>query len=222
LDDFVNFARLNGFPEDELQAALHSHPGFKYRSKVHLAFHILKENDTISIGDYQFKCVETPGHTWGHMCLYEPNKKIFIAGDHILNDITPTIQLWSDEPNPLKEYLASLDKVYEFDIELVLPGHRGVFGNCKERIQELKYHHQNRLDEIISILEKGSQNAFQVASQMSWDIIYDSWDLFPVTQKWFAIGEAISHLKYLEERGVVQREMRGKKRVFSLNLNHTI
>jgi glyoxylase-like metal-dependent hydrolase (beta-lactamase superfamily II) len=222
LDHFVNFARLNGFPEDELQEALRSHPGLKYRSQVHLAFHILKEDDTISIGDYLFKCVETPGHTWGHMCLYEPNKKIFVAGDHILNDITPTIQLWSDEWNPLKEYLASLDKVYEFDIELVLPGHRGVFRNCKETIRELKDHHQNRLDGIISILEKGSQNAFQIASQMSWDIVYDSWDLFPITQKWFAIGEAISHLKYLEEKGAVQREMRGKNRVFSLNLSSTI
>jgi glyoxylase-like metal-dependent hydrolase (beta-lactamase superfamily II) len=221
-DNFVNFARLNGFPEDELQEALRSHPGLKYRSQVHLAFHILKEDDTISIGDYLFKCVETIGHTWGHMCLYEPNKKIFVAGDHILNDITPTIQLWSDEWNPLKEYLASLDKVYEFDIELVLPGHRGVFRNSNERIQELKYHHQKRLDEIISILEKGSQNAFQIASQMSWDIIYDSWDLFPITQKWFAIGETISHLKYLEEKGVAQREMQGKKRVYSLNLNHAI
>jgi len=222
LNDFINFARLNGFPENELQAALHSHPGFKYRSNVYLAFHILKEDDTISIGDYLFKCVQTPGHTLGHMCLYEPNKKIFVAGDHILNDITPTIQLWSDDWDPLKEYLGSLDKVYQLDIELVLPGHRDVFRNCKERIQELKYHHQKRLDEIIFILEEGSQNAFQVASQMSWDIIYDSWDLFPVTQKWFAIGEAISHLKYLKEKGVIQREMIGQTIIFSLNPNHAI
>jgi glyoxylase-like metal-dependent hydrolase (beta-lactamase superfamily II) len=151
------------------------------------------------------------------MCLHEPNKKIFVAGDHILNDITPNIQLWSDEWNPLKEYLASLDKVYEIDIRLVLPGHRGIFRNCKERIEELKSHHQRRLDEIISILGKGNKNAFQVASQMSWDIICDSWDLFPVSQKWFATGEAISHLKYLEEIGKIQREMRGQERVYSLN-----
>jgi len=222
LDNFVNFARLNGFPEDELQEALYTHPGLKYRSQVHLAFHILREDDTINVGDYLFKCVETPGHTLGHMCLYEPHKKIFMAGDHILNDITPTIQLWSDEWNPLKEYLTSLDKVYKFDIELVLPGHRGAFRNCKERIQELKYHHQKRLDEMISVLKKGSQNAFQIASQMTWDIVYDSWDLFPITQKWFASGETISHLKYLEEKGVVQKETQGKKRVYSLNLNHTI
>ena len=204
-EEFFSFARLNGYPEDELQAVSRSHPGFKFRSKENLVFHILKEGDTISIGDYAFKCVETPGHTRGHMCLYEPNKKIFVAGDHILNDITPNIQLWSDGWDPLKKYLASLDRVNKLDIGLVLPGHRGIFRNCKERIQELKHHHQKRLDEIISILEEGNKNAFQVASQMKWDIICESWDLFPVSQKWFATGEAIAHLKYLEENKLILR-----------------
>ena len=222
LDEFLNFARLNGYPENELQRALQSHPGLKFRAKENLAFHILKEGDILSIGNYGFKCIETPGHTWGHMCLYEPDKKILVSGDHILNDITPNIQLWSDEWNPLKEYLASLDKVYQLDIELVLPGHRGIFKNCKERIQELKGHHQNRLGEIVSILEKGKMNAFRVASKMSWDIVSDSWDLFPVSQKWFATGEAIAHLKYLKERGIIRSEMRKQKTVFSVSVNHAI
>jgi glyoxylase-like metal-dependent hydrolase (beta-lactamase superfamily II) len=214
--DFLKFASLNGFPENELQAVLESHPGLKYRLKGDLVFHILREGDAITIGDKILKCVETPGHTRGHMCLYEPSKKIFFAGDHILNDITPTIQLWSDEWDPLKEYLESLDKVDGLDIELVLPGHRSIFRNYKERIQALKQHHQDRLDEIISILQTGRKNAFQVASQMSWDILYDSWDLFPASQKWFATGEAIAHLKYLEENGLVQRDVQYEKIYFRL------
>jgi glyoxylase-like metal-dependent hydrolase (beta-lactamase superfamily II) len=220
LNDFVNFARLNGYPENELQTALQNHPGLKFRAKADLAFHILKEGDSLSIGDYVFKCIETPGHTLGHMCLYEPNKKIFVSGDHILNDITPNIQLWSDEWNPLKKYMVSLDKVYELDMELVLPGHRSIFKNCRERIQELKQHHQDRLDEIISILKKGSKSAFQVASKMSWDIMSESWDLFPVSQKWFATGEAMAHLKYLKEKGIIKSEIRKKKILFSVNRNH--
>jgi glyoxylase-like metal-dependent hydrolase (beta-lactamase superfamily II) len=222
LDDFTRFARLNGYPESELQASLQSHPGFKFRPKESLFFHILKEGDTIAIGDYRFRCVETPGHTPGHMCLYEPRQKAFVAGDHILNDITPNIQLWSDERNPLEEYFASLDKVSELDIELVLPGHRSIFRNCKERIQELKQHHQKRLDEIISILEKGDKHAFQVASEMNWDILCDSWDLFPVSQKWFATGEAIAHLRYLKEKGIIRSKMQKQKIVFSLNRNHVL
>jgi glyoxylase-like metal-dependent hydrolase (beta-lactamase superfamily II) len=217
LDDLINFARLNGFPENELQTISYTHPGFKYRPKENLDFYILREGDTISISDYVFNCVETPGHTKGHMCLCEQSKKIFVAGDHILNDITPNILLMSDEWDPLKAYLESLDKVYGLDIELVLPGHRGTFTNWRERIQELKHHHQERLDEIISILGKGKKSAFQIASQMSWDIIYDSWDLFPVPQKWFATGEAIAHLKYLEEKGMIRKEMPEQRIIYSLN-----
>ena len=212
----TDLARINGFPEDELQNAFRNHPGYKYGSRGQLDFNILKEGDTISIGDYLFKCIETPGHTKGHMCLYEPGKKLFIAGDHILIDITPNISLWSDDENPLNEYLVSLDKVYNLDVKLVLPGHRSTFTNYKERIQELKHHHQIRADEALSILQKGSKNAFQVASQMSWDLTYESWDLFPVAQKWFATGETIAHLKYLEEEGKAQREIKGQEIVFSL------
>jgi hypothetical protein len=98
-----------------------------------------------------------------------------------------------------------------------LPGHRGIIRNCKERIQELECHHQKRLDDIIPILEKGKKDAFQIASQMSWDIIYDSWNMFPVWQKWFATGEAIAHLKYLEEKGVIRKEMQEQRFVYSLN-----
>ncbi len=211
-----DFARINGFPEDELQGAIKNHPGYKYSPRGRLDFYILKEGDPISIGDYFFRCIETPGHTKGHMCLYEPNKKLFVSGDHILSDITPNISSWSNEENPLNEYLASLDKVYDLDVELVLPGHRGTFKNFKERIQELKHHHQTRANEILTILEKSNQNAFQVASRMSWDMDYASWELFPVSQKWFAIGEAIAHLKYLEEKGQVQEEMRQREILFSL------
>jgi glyoxylase-like metal-dependent hydrolase (beta-lactamase superfamily II) len=217
LDDLIGFARLNGFPENELQTISYTHPGFKYRPKENLDFYILKEGDKLSISDYIFNCVETPGHTKGHMCLYEQSKKILVAGDHVLSDITPNILLMSDEWDPLKAYLESLDKVYKLDIELVLPGHREIFRDPKERIQELKHHHRERLDEIISILGKGKKSAFQIASQMSWDIVYDSWDLFPVPQKWFATGETIAHLKYLEGKGIIRKEMSEQRIIYSLN-----
>ncbi len=215
-DEFLHYARLNGFPEDELQAVFRNHPGFKFKLEGSLPFHILKEDDTVAVGEYRFRCVATPGHTRGHLCLYEPERKVLVSGDHILQDITPTIQLWSDDWNSLEEYLRSLDKIYKFDVELVLPGHRSIFKNCWKRIEELKEHHQQRLQEIVGILESGPRNAFQVASQMSWDITYDSWDLFPVSQKWFAIGEAISHLRYLEAKGKVRRGINAGIRVFSL------
>jgi glyoxylase-like metal-dependent hydrolase (beta-lactamase superfamily II) len=212
----IAYAGQNGFPEDELQAALDKHPGAKFGSEWIPEMKLLEDGDEIRIGDYEFRCVVTPGHTMGHICLYEPDKKILVAGDHILIDITPNIQCWSDTQNPLKHYLASLEKVYSLKVELTLPGHRRLIENHQTRIEELKRHHADRLTEVLSILKAGAMNAFQVASQMTWDIDSESWDQFPVAQKWFATGEAISHLRYLEEEGQLVRNADGKITLYGL------
>ena len=209
-------ALKNGFPEEELQRALSQHPGFKYSTtRSQLNFNIIKEGDIINVGDHHFHCLETPGHTRGHMCLYEPSKKILLSGDHVLYDITPNISMWIDWGSPLHEYLASLDKIYQLDIELVMPGHRRLFHNVRERIDELKHHHRVRANEVLNILKGSVQDAYQVSSQMTWDMTYKSWDQFPSPQKWFATGEAISHLKCLEQEQKIKREFDGSRYVFS-------
>jgi glyoxylase-like metal-dependent hydrolase (beta-lactamase superfamily II) len=211
----ISFARQHGFPESILQSAVEMHPANKYRPKDYFTFTLLKEGDAVLAGDYRFKCVETPGHTPGHLCLYEADRKILVSGDHILGNITPNIAEWFGLENPLRQYLQSLDKIDDLEINLVLPGHRDPFPDCRKRIRELKIHHRHRLDEVMQILKSdGMSSAFQVASKMNWDIIAESWELFPLMQKWFATGEAVSHLRYLELEGSVQSKEAGGKIVF--------
>jgi glyoxylase-like metal-dependent hydrolase (beta-lactamase superfamily II) len=200
-------AVLNGFPREEAQAALQNHPGHKYGSKFDRPLTILGHGDKLGVGGYVFECVETPGHTRGHLCLYERRLKILLSGDHILGDITPNIQAWEEDWNPLESYLQSLQKVLALDVELVLPGHRRIFRNCRDRIRELERHHDHRAKEVLSILRGGPRTAYMTASGMTWDIDCDSWDGFPVAQKWFATGEAIAHLRFLKEKGLVVKEM---------------
>ncbi|MFC1825157.1 MBL fold metallo-hydrolase, partial [Thermodesulfobacteriota bacterium] len=109
--EMFKFYVSNGFPPEELKKAFADHPGQRYRQKGPQVFSLLKEGDTIDIGDYSFRCIETPGHSPGHMCLYEAEKKILVSGDHILFDITPNITCWPELGNALKSYLASLEKV---------------------------------------------------------------------------------------------------------------
>lgn len=210
------FFRLNGFPVAEMEKALAGHPGYTWQLNKNLSFCIVHESSEIDIGSFRFRCVETPGHSPGHLCLYEPDKKLLISGDHILADITPNITLWAREMNPLKDYMASLDKVYDLDIKLVLPAHGKLFSDYKKRVAELKRHHEERLDEVLSVLKSGPKNAYQVASLMTWEVEYDTWEEFPSFQKWFATGEALSHLRYLEEEGKIRSELKGKVLVYKL------
>ena len=214
--DWTTFIDASGFPESKIEKIFPPDGIRPYRSDDPLPFSHLEDKDALNIGGYHFTCVVTPGHTRGHTCLYDPRSKVFVAGDHLLNDITPGIHGFTNE-NPLKDYMSSLDKVAALDINLVLPGHRGLFKNYKERIRELKIHHEERAREVISILQESPKNAYEVASQMTWDIDCDSWEVFPAQQKFFATGEAFAHLRYLEEKGLTKKQIKDKRIVYSVN-----
>jgi glyoxylase-like metal-dependent hydrolase (beta-lactamase superfamily II) len=209
-EPMLAYAAANGFPEEELRRAIAQHPGFKFSSAWVPELSILQDGDIIHAGEYRFRCVHTPGHTLGHTCLYEPDKKLLVAGDHLLIDITPNIQCWSETHNPLKDYLQSLDRVQGLEIALTLPGHRRLITDHRGRIAELKDHHSKRCEEILAILANGGLSAYETASRMTWDIQCRGWDEFPLAQKWFATGEAIAHLRYLHAMGRISRTRDGE------------
>ena len=210
------FYRSNGFPEDEIKKVWEGHPGYRYSSRRQINLTTTEEGDEIEVGDYLFRCIETPGHSPGHTCLYEASKKVLVCGDHILFDITPNITYWEGLENPLKQYLTNLEKVYTLDVNLVLPGHRSLWNNHRKRIMELQEHHRNRLNEALFALEDGEKTAWEVAPYITWDIGCNSWEEFPSVQKWFAVGETIAHLNYLEAGGRARKETKNHKVLYSL------
>jgi glyoxylase-like metal-dependent hydrolase (beta-lactamase superfamily II) len=215
----IDYAQINGFPADELMKALHNHPGFKYSPQTIPDFHLIDDGNVIEMDDYRFKCISTPGHTEGHICLYDEDKKILFSGDHILFDITPHIESWAYRINSLKNYMESLDKVYNLPINIVLPGHRNFFTDLKGRIDALKEHHKLRADEVLDVVESKTKNAYEIAAGMTWDIDCESWEAFPIAQKWFATGEAIAHLRFLESEGRIKRNTSQKIVTFSASSN---
>jgi glyoxylase-like metal-dependent hydrolase (beta-lactamase superfamily II) len=214
--DLLDFFLANGFPEEELRKSMASHPGYLYSPRRLVDITAVDDGQILEVDGFRLKCIETPGHSPGHMCLYDINKKILFSGDHILFDITPNISYWPEMGDSLREYLTSLEKVSKLDVSLVLPGHRRSWHNHQERIKELKKHHRVRLDEAVAALKQGDKTAYEVAPQITWKIEYTDWDKFPIVQKWFAVGETIAHLHYLVNDGVVKKNAVDGKIVFSL------
>jgi glyoxylase-like metal-dependent hydrolase (beta-lactamase superfamily II) len=203
----ADYAARSGFPAGELRASLQNHPGNKFGPPTAVDYIPLHGGEIFEVGEYRLEIVPTPGHTNGHISIYEPIKKLLFSGDHVLGDITPNIQAWTDGDDPLAVYLSSLEKVDELDVDLCLPGHRRLIEDFGRRIEELLEHHRQRANEVISILTGRRKTAYQTASEMSWDIVARSWGDFPILQRWFATGEAIAHLRYVEGKGLIQREL---------------
>jgi glyoxylase-like metal-dependent hydrolase (beta-lactamase superfamily II) len=159
--------------------------------------------------------VSNPGHSPGSSSLLLADEDSIFTGDHILPGITPNISFYDYETDSLGDYLNSLKKTSELGLNMVYPGHREPFAGLKERCDAIKNHHLRRFDEVCKILEKPS-TAYKVAIGMRWsrDRTLDSMN---PTEQNFAIGEAITHLVYLERTGKIEK--REKNGVF---LYHSI
>ena len=68
----------------------------------------VEDGDVLHRGGFSFECICTPGHTPGHMCLYDREKRVFLSGDHVLFDISPNITCWSTMHDALGSYIESL------------------------------------------------------------------------------------------------------------------
>lgn len=215
--EFRTFARLTGFPHGDLKKILPSDVTQPWDAEEVWPFRFVVDGDTLTAGDYRFRCITTPGHSPGHTCLYEAEKHLLLAGDHLLWDITPGVQARSDTADPLKRYLESLERIYPMDVRLVLPGHREPFTRFRERIDEIREHHRLRAAEIMAELKNGPRGVYEVASAITWSVAdSDSWGSVPDLQKLLATGEAFAHLKYLEGTSAVRSEVQSGRILYSL------
>src|SRR3990172_4569551 len=132
------FLRSHGIPEDiaaPLQTA--SRPALDFVT-VAWPDEVLYGGETLTFGEFQLEVLWTPGHAPGHVCLYEPAKKLLFAGDHILPTITPNVHYHLQSgSNPLSDYLNALRQLQRLPVDLVLPAHEHIFTDMGERIQAI-------------------------------------------------------------------------------------
>jgi glyoxylase-like metal-dependent hydrolase (beta-lactamase superfamily II) len=204
VDEMTEWLKFNGVPEAEQTSF--SHASLKMLGYVDVALPdiIVSGGEKISLGDNTFEVIWSPGHSPGHICFFEEKKRLLIAGDHILEKISPNISMNNPTTNnPLVDYMNSLEEMKKLDVEFVLPGHGRVFSNYRERIDQLLIHHEKRLLEMLTYFEKGPATAYQIAIDTKW---YLPWDDLPMFSKRVAVTETLAHLELLIDRCALSKK----------------
>ncbi len=133
--------------------------------------------------------LELPGHADGHLGFLRDG--VLVGGDHLLDPISPAIGLYPDSrPDPLGDYLTSLERTIELAPDIVYPGHGEPIRNPAARAAELVEHHRVRLEQTAAALSARPQTGFEVSLALFGD------ELAP-TQRRFGVAEALSHLERL-------------------------
>jgi glyoxylase-like metal-dependent hydrolase (beta-lactamase superfamily II) len=164
---------------------------------------LMEDGDKPEVPGWELLAIWTPGHSPGHLCFWEGGNRLMLSGDHILPRITPNIPFHPQAgADPLGDFLRSLEKVGAYDADEVLPAHEHRFVGLAERTAELRQHHELRFTEVIAAIQDGVTTGWGIASRMHWS---RPWDRIEGFMRRAAVGEALAHLRALEQRGVIRQ-----------------
>ena len=149
-----------------------------------------------------WKVYETPGHAPSHVCLFQPERRLLISGDHLLGRISLYYDYgWS--PDPVGEFLNSLDVVDELDARLCLSGHGKPFVDVHGHIESNRRLVRERLDAVAAALDGEPRTAVQIAPS-----VYEQ-ALTEYNASWL-LSETLCYLRHLERSGRVTQEQEGQ------------
>ncbi len=171
--------------------------------QVPQAYVRLMADDTVSIGGQHWRCISGFGHSPEHMALYNAQSQILISGDMLLPSISTNVSVYAQEPqgNALQLFLDSLTKMQDLpDSTLVLPSHGRPFRGAKQRIAQLRAHHDDRLSELLQACTGQALSAHDALP-----VLFKR--PLNVHQTTFAMGESVAHLHMLWLNGQLQREL---------------
>jgi len=205
-EDAIRFHRRAGWTEEAIETYRTRFGGFgKMIYAMPDSFRRLSDGDEILIGGHHWRVVVGCGHSPEHVCLYCPERKLFISGDQGIAGISSNVSVYPTEPHadPLYEWLASIDKLQHevADDVLVLPAHNQPFQGLHLRLAQLQRSHHDSLARLRAVLHEPRRAVDTFGALFARPITSDQ------TLMSLATGEALAHLNYLMARGEVRAEL---------------
>lgn len=166
LEQRIEVARQSGVPAAALERYREA------RSDDESTIDVLKEPDRDLVPGVEvetdagtWQVIETPGHAPSHVVLHQPGKRLLISGDHLLGR-TVLFFDHGHSPDPVGEFLASLDRVEPLDVDLVLPGHGRTFRDPEAKIAESRRQVTELLGKVRAALGEGEKTAFEIVAEI--------------------------------------------------------
>ena len=204
LGEMDHWLRVHGAPDHDRPDVGRSAMAMKNMVSAAVPDRSVRAGDHIDLGTFDFEVLWTPGHSPGHICLFDRKSGLFFAGDHVLPGISPNVSLHFEAMgNPLGDYQDALRAVESLPAKLVLPGHGDPFLDLSGRAREILAHHQERNREILAALNGERRTAYQVAQIIPWNTKGVAWDDLALWTRRSAVTETLAHLKAMQVEGLV-------------------
>ena len=165
----------------------------------------IEELEEIELEHGYLKVIPTPGHTPGHTSFYYPEERVLFGGDFVMRDEWPHVGVYPHNPpeyNPLKDYLVSIQKIENLNIEMILPSHGDFILKPKERLFEIKNFISYKIRSILELFKEKKIVSIMEISEHIFKIYK-----FRLSLKYFfVLTLSLAYLRYLEGEGFIKSE----------------
>jgi len=152
----------------------------------------LKEGDVVDLGSYRFEVLHTPGHSPGHISLFDRDTGVLFGGD-LVGDI---VAWYTPASGGVTGYLESLAKIEACHPHVILPSHGAVIGDPIGKIDEVRARLLSREKKMLGVLSEGPISFVDLVGRM---FTNEMIRFFPGT------GITESHVRKLLGEGRIRR-----------------
>jgi glyoxylase-like metal-dependent hydrolase (beta-lactamase superfamily II) len=154
----------------------------------------IDEGDEVHTEGATLRAIWTPGHARDHLCYYLVEEKALFTGDVVLGAGTTVIP----EDGDLGDYLHSLRRLLDLDLEVIYPAHGPMIREPRKKIEDYLAHRALRDRQILEGLRAGSRTIAELVQGIYTDV--------PKFLHGAAGMSVHAHLRKLEREGLVRRD----------------
>ena len=157
---------------------------------------ILKDGEILEKEEYSLEVVHTPGHASNHLCFILREEKFIFTGDHVMSGSTVVI---GPPDGSMKQYIDSLNKLKNYDMEKMAPGHGDILESPYQVADWIINHRLKREEKVFSALKDAMRGTPESLVEKVYADVDSS--LFPIAK-----ASLLAHLIKLEEDQVISKE----------------
>jgi glyoxylase-like metal-dependent hydrolase (beta-lactamase superfamily II) len=157
----------------------------------------LVEGVTVQTDLGEWVTYETPGHAPSHVCLFQPERRLLISGDHLLGRISLYFE-YGYSANPVGEFLTSLDVVERLGARLCLAGHGRTFTDVHAHIHGNRALVEEHLYKVLQAVAGEELTAFEMVGTIYGEALSQQ------NGQWL-LSQTLGYLTHLESTGGVRR-----------------
>jgi len=205
-----DYLTKNGVPEDKLGIIERQAKSY-FTKKYKVSYNDVVFSDSVSVGDkIKFKLIHVPGHTPGHIIVYDEKENVVFSGDHIFSKGFPVPLLFFSKGEEkrfrnLPNWLSSLEILKELSPSLIFPGHLEDFSNVSDVIDKMKRRVEKFANRVLEILVE-PMTIYDIGEKLYPNIPDEFWS--------FKFSEAQGYIDILSDEGKVESFERDGKIFF--------